>query len=175
MAFHHVALAARDMAETHRFYTEAMGFELAKVVVGPTEEGGWAKHVFYDTGGDGLIAFWELHDDAIPQFDPAISTGLGLPVWVNHVAFDATLEDLEPRRERWLDTGYDVMELDHGFCISIYTVDPNGVLVEWCADTRPLDANDRAEGLRMLDDPHPAHEPMPEPVFYKSRRPVPTA
>lgn len=175
MAFHHVALAVRDLGETHRFYTEAMGFELAKVVVGPTEEGGWAKHVFYDTGGDGLIAFWELHDDAIPQFDPAISTGLGLPIWVNHVAFDATLDDLEPRRERWLDTGYDVMELNHGFCISIYTVDPNGVLVEWCADTRPLDANDRAEGLRLLEDPHPAQEAMPEPVFYKSRRPVPSA
>ena len=175
MAFHHVALAVRDLGETHRFYTEAMGFELAKVVVGPTEEGGWAKHVFYDTGGGGLIAFWELHDDAIPQFDPAISTGLGLPVWVNHIAFDATLDELEPRREQWLDTGYDVMELNHGFCISIYTVDPNGVLVEWCADTRPLDANDRAEGLRLLEDPHPTQEAMPEPVFYNSRRPVATA
>ena len=43
------------------------------------------------------------------------------------------------------------------------------------ADTRPLDANDRAEGLRLLEDPQPAQEPMPEPVFYKSRRPVPTA
>jgi catechol 2,3-dioxygenase-like lactoylglutathione lyase family enzyme len=175
MAFHHVALAVRDLAETHRFYTDAMGFELAKVVVGPTEHDGWAKHVFYDTGGNGLVAFWELHDDAIPQFDPAISTGLGLPVWVNHVAFDATLDDLAPCRQRWLDTGYDVMEIDHGFCISIYTVDPNGVLVEWCADTRPLDDNDRIEGLRVLEDPHPALEPMKEPVFYKSRRPVPTA
>lgn len=175
MAFHHVALAVRDMDETHRFYSDTMGFELAKVVVGPTEEGGWAKHAFYDTGGNGLIAFWELHDDAIGKFDPAISTGLGLPVWVNHVAFDATVEELGPRRERWLDTGYDVMEINHGFCISIYTVDPNGVLVEWCADTRPLDENDRAEGLRLLGESQPAQEPMPEPVFYKSRRPVPTA
>ena len=35
--------------------------------------------------------FWDLHDDAeIPaEFDTAISTGLGLPAWVNHVAFDA--------------------------------------------------------------------------------------
>ena len=35
MAFHHVALATRDTAATHRFYTEVMGFELVKVVVGP--------------------------------------------------------------------------------------------------------------------------------------------
>src|SRR2546421_509771 len=33
MAFHHVALATRDLEATHRFYTEAMGFELVKAVV----------------------------------------------------------------------------------------------------------------------------------------------
>jgi len=172
MAFHHVALAVRDLQETHRFYTEAMGFELAKVVVAPTEEGGWAKHVFYDTGGNGLIAFWELHDDTIPPYDPAISTALGLPIWVNHVAFDASVDELEPRREHWRDRGYDVMEIDHGFCISIYTVDPNGVLVEWCANTRPLDDSDRAEGRRLLVDPGPALSSPPEPVFHKARRTV---
>ena len=53
MAFHHVALATTDLPATHRFYTEAMGFTLVKAVVAPTPEGGggWAKHVFYDTGG----------------------------------------------------------------------------------------------------------------------------
>jgi catechol 2,3-dioxygenase-like lactoylglutathione lyase family enzyme len=175
MAFHHVALATRDMAATHRFYTEAMGFELAKVVVGPTDEGGWAKHVFYDTGGNGLIAFWEIHDDSIGSFDPAISTALGLPVWMNHVAFDSTVEDLEARRERWREDGHDVMEIDHGFCISIYAVDPNGILVEWCADTRLLDENDRAEGLRALAEPHPPLDPVPDPVFYKAHATVTTS
>lgn len=172
MAFHHVALAVRDLDENHRFYTDAMGFELAKVVVAPTEHGGWAKHVFYDTGGDGLIAFWELHDDAIPAYDPAISTALGLPIWVNHVAFHATVEQLEPRRERWRDLGFDVMEIDHGFCISIYTVDPNGILVEWCADTRALDDDDRQEAEQLLADPAPRLATAPEPVFHKARRPV---
>ena len=67
-----------------------MGFELVKAVVAPTDgPGGWAKHVFYDTGGDGLIAFWDLHDDRFEGFDPRISEGLGLPTWVNHLAFDA--------------------------------------------------------------------------------------
>jgi catechol 2,3-dioxygenase-like lactoylglutathione lyase family enzyme len=168
MAFHHVAIASRDLAATHRFYTEAMGFELVKVVVGPTDTpGGWAKHVFYDTGGHGMLAFWELHDDAIPtDFDPAISTGLGLPAWVNHLAFHAELADLGSHRDRWLDQGHDVMEIDHGFCVSIYTVDPNGVLVEWCADTRPLDDADRAEALALLAEPHPPVQPVPEMRFH---------
>ena len=118
MAFHHVAIAAKDLAATHEFYTEAMGFELVKAVVAPTDvPGGWAKHLFYETGGHGLIAFWELHDDRVGEgWSPAISTGLGLPIWVNHLAFDAAdLDDIAARRERWLDRGIDVMEVDHGF------------------------------------------------------------
>ena len=55
MAFHHVALATRDIDATHRFYTEVMGFTLVKAVVAPTPNGGWARHVFYDTS-DGMIA-----------------------------------------------------------------------------------------------------------------------
>ena len=34
MAFHHVAIATRDLAATHRFYTEAMGFRLVHVEAG---------------------------------------------------------------------------------------------------------------------------------------------
>jgi len=46
MPFNHVALATRDLDATHRFYTEVMGFRLAKVVAAPTPgDAGWARHV----------------------------------------------------------------------------------------------------------------------------------
>lgn len=171
MGFHHVALATRDLEATHRFYTEAMGFELVKVVVAPTEGGsGWAKHLFYDTGGDGLIAFWDLHDDTLPAFDPAISTAVGLPPWVNHLAFHATPEELEQRIERWTAFGIDVAEVDHGFCRSIYAMDPNGTMVEWCADTRPLNDDDRREALALVFDPAPLLEVPPVPTFHRRQR-----
>ena len=166
MAFHHLALATNDMDATHRFYTEAMGFELVKTVVAPTPTRGWAKHVFYDTGGNGMIAFWDLHDDTIGPFDASISSGIGVPGWVNHIAFDATLDQLQPFIERWLETGLDVVEVDHGFCRSIYAEDPNGNTVEWCADTRPLDATDRAEAAAALADPNPPLEEPPMPTFH---------
>ena len=174
MAYHHVALATRDLAATHRFYTEAMGFTLVKSVVAPTDgPGGWAKHMFYDTGGDGLIAFWDLHDERYTSFDPRISEGLGLPTWVNHIAFDAADEPtLEARREHWLDMGYDVVEIDHGFCRSIYTNDPNGILVEWCTDTGGLTDADRAAALLALDAEAPELEPPPEPQFHLGRTPA---
>ncbi|HEY5153164.1 MAG TPA: VOC family protein [Acidimicrobiales bacterium] len=176
MAFHHVALATRDLEATHAFYTEAMGFELVKTVVAPTEhEGGWARHVFYDTGGNGLLAFWDLHDEHLPDFDPAISTGAGLPPWVNHLAFHAEPTDLERHRRRWLDQGIDCMEVDHGFCVSIYAMDPNGIMIEWCADSRALDDEDRRQALDALFDPAPPLETAPTPVFHRADRSVPTA
>ncbi|MCC5953878.1 MAG: VOC family protein [Acidimicrobiia bacterium] len=166
MPFHHVALATKDLAATHRFYTELMGFELVKVVTGPTEHvDGWAKHVFYDTGGD-YLAFWELHDDEQPDFPTDISTGVGLPAWVNHLAFRAELADLEGLRRRWQDAGIDVAEIDHGFCVSIYATDPNGILVEWCADVRPLDDDDRRQAEQRLHNPRPDLDPAPEPRFH---------
>jgi catechol 2,3-dioxygenase-like lactoylglutathione lyase family enzyme len=171
MAFHHLALATRDARATHLFYTHAMGFELVKTVVGGTPAGGWAKHFFYATGGGELMAFWELHDDTIPDtWSPAISTSQGLPEWVNHVAFGASdVADLDRRRERLLANGYAVMEIDHGWCHSIYTVDPNGILVEFCMMTRTLEANDRADALRLMRDPAPPlAEGGKQPVIHKA-------
>ncbi len=165
MAFHHLAIATRDVAATHTFYTGPMGFELVKVVVNETPEKGWAKHFFYETG-DGLIAFWDIHDDSLPEdWSPAISVGLGLPEWANHVAFAASdLAELKARRERWLSHDLDVVEIDHGWCASIYTRDPNGILVEFCTTTRAFTDEDREEAARLLADPHPALEGPPASV-----------
>src|SRR5438094_9341157 len=91
MGFHHVAVATRNVAATHAFYTEAMGFDLVKVEAAATDGGGWARHLFYDTHGQGLSAFWDIHDDEnVPaQFEPSLSAGAGLPIRTNHPAFDA--------------------------------------------------------------------------------------
>ena len=60
MGFHHLALATRDVKGTHAFYTQAMGFELVKVVAGATPTEGWSKHFFYETG-DGQLMFQGDH------------------------------------------------------------------------------------------------------------------
>jgi catechol 2,3-dioxygenase-like lactoylglutathione lyase family enzyme len=146
MAFHHVALATRDMEATHRFYTDVMGFRLAKVVAAPTPEGGWAKHAFYETAEEGgaMIAFWDLHVESLRDFPTDLNKSIGLPGWVNHLAFDAPgLDDLAAHCRRWQEHGHTVLELDHGFCRSIYTTDPNGITVEFCCTTRPFTAEER--------------------------------
>ncbi|MGD0379292.1 MAG: VOC family protein [Acidimicrobiales bacterium] len=175
MAFHHVALATTDIDATHRFYTGAMGFTLVKTVVAPTGSpgGGWAKHVFYDTGGGGMLAVWDLHDDTIStDFNPAISKGLGLPEWVNHIAFDSPdLEDFDRCRRRWQEHGVEVAEIDHGWCRSIYATDPNGIMVEFCCTTVAFTASDAAEAAQNLAAAAPEPEPMPEITFHPALAP----
>jgi len=165
MGFHHVAFASRDSQATHRFYTESMGFELVKTNVARTPAGGWAKHLFYDTGGGSLIAFWEIHDDAQvkPDWSSDISRGCGLPPWVNHLAFEAHSEEqFQGALARWLTHGHDVAEVDHGFCKSLYTSDPNGITVEWCITTAPFTEDDKKRAVEDLANPRPELAPEAE-------------
>lgn len=169
MPYNHLALATKDLAGTHRFYTEVMGFTLAKVVAAPTpEHRGWARHVFYDCGGGQYIAFWDLHDDTISDYRTDIAESVGLPQWVNHLAWDAGDEaGYQAHLERWRACGITVAEVDHGFCKSIYTVDPNGVMVEFCLMTRELGADDAAEAERLLAADRPELEDAPPVVIHE--------
>ncbi|HZJ26518.1 MAG TPA: hypothetical protein VFF40_05820 [Acidimicrobiia bacterium] len=65
--------------------------------------------------------------------------------------------------------GHDVLEIDHGWCTSVYATDPNGILVEWCTTTRALTADDRAEAQRLLSADHPDidHKP-PHAIAYEA-------
>lgn len=174
MPVHHLAVAVKDVAASHRFYTEAMGFELVKVVKRQSPEGGWTKHIFYDIGDGTLFAIWDLQGIEGVQLEPdewngGLSTGVGLPYWVNHYAFEcADRDSLEQRRQRWLDYGKNVVEVDHEFILSIYTKDPDGTLVEWTLPTRTLTDADRAEAEALLADDSPATEPDYEGTIFRS-------
>ena len=114
-----------------------------------------------------MLAVWDIHDPMYDGCGTEISTGLGLPPWANHIAFDATdLDDLKVRLERWLDNGLDCVRIDHGWCTSIYANDPNGITVEFCASTRELTDADRKEALEMLAAAKPPLGSTPEVEFF---------
>ena len=152
-SLHHLALACKDPLETHRFYGEVLGLTLAHTESQEGPNGERVTHFFYDLGDGSLLAFFDLHNVGEPDdFDPAISTGLGLPVWVNHFAMRRKLDELPAIKERMLALGIEpTMEADHGWCTSIYYTDPNGILVEFCADSPGIEP-DADEAERALLD-----------------------
>lgn len=166
MGVSHIALAVNDIRATHRFYTEAMGFELVKTEIVPKGDG-FARHVFYSTGSDDdqLMAFWDLaNDPAAGDFSTDICRDLGLDLLTNHLAFTADdLDDLAAKRQRWLDLGLTVLEIDHGWIVSIYTEDPDGIAVEFATVTAPFSAADAEQALALLEADEPpmnAAEPV---------------
>ena len=149
---HHVAFACRDLAATHRFYSDVLGLRLVNTEIqrhGPAK----VKHVFYDTGDGSCMIVTGVSDVCSSDLlRTAISTDLGLPKWVNHLALRATPEQVEAARGRLEAAGVEVeMELDHGWCDSIYFSDPNGILVELCCDRPGGMPRDEAEAARLLD------------------------
>ncbi|WP_454648711.1 VOC family protein [Bradyrhizobium liaoningense] len=175
MALHHFAIATKNFEMAHYFYTEVMKFPLVAGVKRQAPGGGWTKHMFYDIGDGETMALWDLRGIEGIQLDPdqwrsAISTGLGLPRWINHFAFTCKggAEELEQRKKNWLDNGYHVSFTDHEFIRSIYTFDPDGNFVEWTYDVRPFNESDNAYARKILADDTPATEADYEGTFERS-------
>jgi catechol 2,3-dioxygenase-like lactoylglutathione lyase family enzyme len=139
MSFHHVAITTKDLPATHRFYSEAVGFVLAKVDVLDNPFGGWMRHAMYDTGDGSLLAVIEFNDDSMGEYRTDLSTGLGLPSFANHIAFSAhDVDDLERLRRRVLEHGHGCVVMDHDYTISLYIDDPNGIVIEFSTWVRPM-------------------------------------
>ncbi len=167
----HLALVCRDMAETVRFYTEILEMPLVKTVALP--DGG--QHFFFDCGGGNYVAFFWWADGppaapgiaSVADFPRSPKTAVGS---MNHVAFSVPLDQLDACHKRLIaadvptfpvvvnhdDSPMGVSaEINDGvFVRSVYFTDPNGIMLEFAAFTRPLTAADvRHEPARAAISP----------------------
>ncbi|GAB5489708.1 MAG: hypothetical protein Pars2KO_32780 [Parasphingorhabdus sp.] len=165
MSYHHLALAAKDMKAIHAFYEGVMEFELVKVEIAPVMGGGWGKHFFYRMGGDDskFIAFWELMETPGKEgYSYDLNEAAGTPPTTNHYSFSVdTLEELQSWRVKWNAAELDVLEIDHNWCHSIYTRDPNGNMVEFCLTTGSFTGEDRTRALAALNETEMNASPPP--------------
>ena len=148
--FHHVAFACRDIEATVKFYEDLMGFPLIHTELGGTSEA-FMRHIFFDLGDGSSLAFFDLHGVGEPEeLRTDISTGMGLPVWVNHVAFAADQARYDEVKQKMAEANVEpIMEIDHSWCQSVYYTDPNGIMVEFCLDT-PGFVPDQAKAKTLL-------------------------
>jgi catechol 2,3-dioxygenase-like lactoylglutathione lyase family enzyme len=153
----HIALVCQDMARTVDFYTNTLGLTLLKTIALP--DGG--QHFFFDIGnGDALAFFW------FPQA-PAAAPGIAsvrLDAFqtgnittahgsLNHIAFKVPWEKLKEYQEKLVAKGVQVTPVLHHadvpsgyvpeaddttFISSFYFFDPNGILLEFASNVRPL-------------------------------------
>jgi catechol 2,3-dioxygenase-like lactoylglutathione lyase family enzyme len=136
----HIGLSTLDLDATRTFYERVLGFRLVKIEQIDLEEGGCIRHTFFDCGDGELLGFMEPRGiKAVPAaYDTGINRGLGVPDWFYHLAFDAgSIEELHATRSELIAKGIKVTPMvDHDWISSIYFKDPNGLLLEYAAQTR---------------------------------------
>ena len=119
---HHVAVVARDVEETIRFYHELLEFPLTEIFENRDHRG--SNHFFFDIGNDNLLAFFDF---------PGLDLGPYAEVLggLHHIAISVEAEKWEHLRGKLDEAGVEYL---HESGTSIYFRDPNGARLELIAD-----------------------------------------
>ena len=118
---HHLALIARDVEETIKFYQDLLGFPLVELVENRDYQG--SSHFFFDIGNRNLLGFFDFPGHDHPDFSETIGG-------VQHLALSTSPEEFAAARKRLDEAGIDYLGPDRGVENSLYIRDPNGVGIE---------------------------------------------
>jgi glyoxylase I family protein len=149
---HHTAYTTKDMEKTRVFYEEVIGMPLVATWSESDELFGKVRtycHCFFGLADGSALAFFQFADPADQElFDPPLP-----PSPFRHIALHVDADAQREIEERIRAAGYeepDTFTLEHGYCRSLYIVDPNGMILEFT-----VDAPDAAEiNAERLKDAH---------------------
>jgi glyoxylase I family protein len=118
---HHVALIARDVEETIRFYQDLLGFPLVELVENRDYQG--SSHFFFDIGNGNLLGFFDFPGHEHPESTETLGG-------VQHIAISVGDEEFDAARARLDEAGVEYVGPDRGVEDSVYFRDPNGAPIE---------------------------------------------
>ncbi|MFE2317239.1 VOC family protein [Streptomyces sp. NPDC059441] len=141
---HHNAYVTPDQEATRAFYEDIIGLPLVATWKESDELFGAVRtycHTFYGLGDGSALAFFQFADpEDQKQFGPLMphSPFQHIALKVTEAVQTAIAERLEKAAWRPDDT----YVLEHGYCRSLYTTDPNGLLLEFTLDTPGIEDSD---------------------------------
>ena len=139
---HHTAYLTKDQEATRAFYEDILGFPLLATWSEADELFGALRvycHTFFGLADGSALAFFQFANKADQdQFDPDLT-----PSPFRHIALNVTKETQDSifaslQKAQWKPEGTYVLE--HGYCRSLYTEDPNGMLLEFTVDAPGADS-----------------------------------
>ena len=146
---HHTAYLSKDLEATRAFYEDIAGLPLVATWSETDELFGALRvycHCFFGMPDGSALAFFQFANQSDQDlFDPALT-----PSPFRHIALNVSADDQAAIHQRliaanWKPEGTYVLE--HGYCRSLYTEDPNGMLLEFTCDAPGADkiSADRAK------------------------------
>lgn len=136
MRLHHNAFVAKDLEKTRAFYEDMMGMPLVATWCEKTLLFGKERvycHCFFSLDDGSALAFFQFADaDDQQQFGPE------LPIsGFRHIAVKVEKAHQQELLRRVKAANYDPNKyyfLEHGYCNSLYVLDPDDMIVEFCTD-----------------------------------------
>lgn len=133
---HHTAYVSSNLEATRKFYEDIIGLPLmaawceADVLFGAERK---YCHLFFGLGDGGALAFFQFASaEDQKQFGPKIPFSP-----FNHIALKVD-KDVQDAIQKRLDAaGYKeprTFVLEHGYCRSLYALDPDDMIVEFTVD-----------------------------------------
>ncbi len=133
---HHNAHVTTDMTAIRKFYEEVIGFPLVATWCEKADLFGKERiymHCFFDIGDGECLAFFQFADkEDQEEFGPELPMS-----GFRHIAMKVDQETQDGIRSRVAAAGYeepDAYFLEHGYCRSLYIVDPAKLIIEFTVD-----------------------------------------
>ena len=138
----HMTVMGGDAASTIAFYRDLLGMPL--VLEQPNLDAPELTHLFFDTGDGRILTFFVGEDRPTrPHRGPGN---------VHHLAFSIAPGEFDATQEALENAGYGFNEFDRGAFHSLYTQDPNGLVIELVVEKYGFPAERRGEVLALAHE-----------------------
>ena len=135
---HHHAHVVADQERTRHFYEDVLGLPLVATWCEKENVRGKDRtycHTFFALADGSALAFFQFADTAdYEELYAATAASL------NHVALAVDAGTQAAIEGRLTEAGLTYRAIDHGYCRSVYVVDPDKLTVEFTCDPVDVDA-----------------------------------
>ena len=151
LRLHHSAFPVRDHERNRHFLEDVLGIPLVATWCERTYRADLGRevdfcHTFFGLADGGALAFFQFADPEMYELTQAKE-----PPKVRshyHIALKASDQTYEELKARLNAAGEPFRETDHGYCKSIYTQSPDGMILEFTCD--PPDVGE-IDAIRKAD------------------------
>jgi glyoxylase I family protein len=153
---HHTAYVSKNLEQTRKFYEDIIGLPLMATWCESDMLFGAERtycHLFFGLGDGGALAFFQFANKSDQElFGPKMPE-----TPFHHIALKVDADVQKAIEQRLHAAGYTepkTFVLDHGYCRSLYAVDPDGMIVEFTVDhpdVEKINATRRADAHAELE------------------------
>ena len=136
LRLHHYAFVVRDQEANRRFFEDVLGLPLVatwceRVFNEEVQRDVAYCHTFFGLADGGALAFFQFADDEMYERSKAVYPQVAR---FQHIALKVDRKTFDDIDGRLAAAGIGRRQTDHGYCLSLYTMSPDGLRVEFTVD-----------------------------------------